>query len=110
METSALLFSLGLLLAGVWLIFTINSDLKEKRRQVQRIPDTPRRNPHTMPRVSNVVQRETGNSARHKPSPPPLEASKAPTAKSKKADITDPWQTLNTALVRETFEKFTRNS
>lgn len=110
METNSLLFSLGLLLAGVWLIFTINNDLKEKRRQVQRVLDTPRRNPQMAHRVSNGVWRETENNARHRPSPPPVEASKAATANSKKADVTDPWQTLNAAVVRETFERFTRNS
>lgn len=109
METSALLFSLCLLLAGVWLIFTINSDLKKKRRQVPQVPETPRRNPHVAHRVANVVQRETGNSARHRPSPLPINASNGVAANSNKADAIDQWQTLNTAFLRETFEKFTRD-
>ncbi|HEX7997619.1 MAG TPA: hypothetical protein VF528_04305 [Pyrinomonadaceae bacterium] len=101
MEVSSLVFALVLFSAGVLLIFLISGDFKGKKVQVQRIPDAPQRSPHVAPRVSKGT-RQTSTP------PPRLNAVKPAPATAARVETADQFQGLNVALVRETFERFTR--
>jgi hypothetical protein len=100
MEVSSLVFALVLFSAGMLLIFLISGDFKEKKRQVQRIPDAPHRSPHGVPHASK--------GARQTSTPPRVNAIKPATATAARVETGDQFQGLSVALVRETFERFTR--
>lgn len=104
MEVSSVLFALGLFMAGIWLIFIISGDFKEKKRRAQRIPDMHRRRPHAARHVSSGARGVAESSAQQQQPPVPDVDS---TAGVEKAGPTDESQGLNTAVVRERFEKFT---
>ena len=114
MELSALLFSLGLLLAGIWLIFTISGDFREKRRQEPRAAEPLRRNPTAARYVPPVARQRTNDNPRQ----PSKRAQAAATttasdASSKSVEKTvpaDPFEDLNASVIHETFERFTSES
>jgi hypothetical protein len=111
MEISSLLFALGLFMAGIWLIFTISGDLKEKQRRAQRIPDVHRRRPHAARHVSSGARGPAESAARQ--STPVPEADAAAAASQTGGERTEPVdesQGLDAAVVRERFEKFTHET
>lgn len=100
MDLSSLVFALGLFSAGVLLIFMISGDFKEKKRQVQRIPDSVHRSPHAARHLPAV--------ARQSSTPSRVNAVNASRTAAVKVEAVDQLQSLNAAVVRETFERFTR--
>lgn len=104
MEISSLMFALGLLSAGIWLIFTINGEFKGKQRQEQRFSSpVPNRN-QTLPRQTTPARRTV-----LPPTPaPPARAAKIATVADERKGAADKWQSLDAAVVYEKFEKFTR--
>jgi hypothetical protein len=115
MELSSLLFSLGLLSAGIWLIFTISGDFKEKQRQGQRLDGAhAKRQPIARPAANAAARRAMTNAPRLSTALP-LEAPRAAAAtaaarasvEQTKATV-DQFQHLNAAVLRETFERFSR--
>lgn len=108
MELSSLLFSVGLFSAGIWLIFTISGDFKEKRRQGQRTASV--RPPHPARRVSSSrAPGITATSALRISTTPPVDAPRAQPNEVDKQTSTDPFERLTAAFLRETFEKFRRD-
>lgn len=109
MEISSLLFALGLFMAGIWLIFTISGDLKEKQRRAQRIPDVQRRRPHAARHVSPGVRGATAGGAQQSP---PVKEADAPASQAgvEKTGTVDESQGLDAAVVRERFERFTHET
>jgi hypothetical protein len=100
MDLSSLVFALGLFSAGVLLIFMISGDFKEKKRQVQRIPDSVHRSPHATHNVPAV--------ARQPSTPSRVNTGDATRTMAVTVETADQLQSLNVAVVRETFERFTR--
>ncbi|MDX6696414.1 MAG: hypothetical protein QOF02_4017 [Blastocatellia bacterium] len=114
MELSSILFAFCLLSAGIWLIFTINGDFKEKQRQGQRLAASApvKRLPAARPAAA-TARAATGRAmtnARQLSPAPTVESPRAAVAPAKveQAGAIDPFQLLNTAVMRETFERFTR--
>lgn len=107
MEIGSLLFALGLFMAGIWLIFIISGDFKEKKRRAQSIPDVQRRRPHAARHVSSGARGGAESSARQTQPASKADSPGASTAGVEQAGPTDESQGLNTAVVRERFEKFT---
>ncbi|HEY0405371.1 MAG TPA: hypothetical protein VGC89_06570 [Pyrinomonadaceae bacterium] len=106
MELSSLLFSLGLLSAGIWLILTINGDFKEKQRQGQRLAAAPAKQ-QQLARPPAAATRRAMTNARRLSTAPTVDSPRSaapPTAEQ--AEATDQFQHLNAALVLETFERF----
>lgn len=108
MEISSLLFALGLFVAGIWLIHVISGDFKEKTRRAQRIPDVQRRRPHAARHVSPAARGVAASSALLPPPMQKADSAYAPTAGVERVGPIDLLQDLNAAVVRETFERFTR--
>lgn len=108
MEISSLLFSLGLFSAGIWLIFTINGDFKEKRRQGQRTAGVPRPTPHLARHAARNAQGRAIGNARQLSASKPVSAPRATPNDVEKRGVTDQFEGLNAAFLRETFEKFKR--
>jgi hypothetical protein len=100
MDVSSLVFALGLFSAGVLLIFMISGDFKEKKRQVQKIPESVQRSPHAAHSVRAI--------ARQASTPPRVNSVNTATAAAVNVEAVDQLQGLNVAVVRETFERFTR--
>ena len=107
MDLNSLVFALGLFSAGVWLIVMISGDFKEKKKQVQRIPNAPRRNPQVGQRVAPSAQRNTANVARRPSTPQAVSINKSPAA-AEGIVAADSLQNMNAAMLRETFERFSR--
>jgi hypothetical protein len=110
MDLSAFLFSLGLLLAGIWLVFAISGDFKEKKRQAQRIALPGNRNPLTAAAARQTAhgQGRIAPSAARTPPPPVNMLAEAAPAGTEKAAAVDQFQGLTVSSIRETFERFTR--
>jgi hypothetical protein len=116
MELSSLLFSLGLLSAGIWLIFTISGDFKEKQRQGQRLDGERSRRPPIARPATNAAARRAMTNAPRLSTALPLEAPRAAAAATAAARASveqtkataDQFQHLNAAVLRETFERFSR--
>ena len=109
MDFGAVLFAFGLLMAGMWLIFSMSRDLKDKKRRTQEIEVALQRRPMAVGRASTAVRARALSSP---PAPVPL-ALKATgqdafPARSETGATADQLQNLNAAFVRETFEKFIR--
>jgi hypothetical protein len=102
MEISSLLFALGLFMAGIWLIFIINGDFKEKKRRAQQISDAQHRRPLPSRRVAQGGARQSPASKGN--------ATDSATAGGESAEPIDEQQGLNTAVVRERFERFTHET
>ncbi len=100
MDFSSLVFALGLFSAGVLLIFMISGDFKEKKRQVQKIPNSVQRTPHAANPVRAI--------ARQPSTPSRVNSVSAATAAAVKVEAVDQFQGLSVAVLRETFERFTR--
>jgi hypothetical protein len=107
MEISSLLFAFGLLSAGIWLIFTINGEFKEKQRREQGFPAAPNRNPQLARAPSSTAPRRAAL-ARTSESPTPAHPAKIPLAADERTTAADKWQSLDAAFVYESFERFTR--
>lgn len=110
MEISSLLFALGLFMAGIWLIFTISGDLKEKQRRAQRIPDVQRRRPHAARHVSPGVRGATAGGVKQSPPVKEADAPDASQTSVEKTGMVDESQGLDAAVVRERFERFTHET
>lgn len=111
MEFSSLVFALILFSAGVWLIFMISGDFKGKNKQAQHVPTPARRNPPRSPHVANTPARAHAfNSPRQVQTPKPAGAvnSSLVVVEQATAGAADPLQSLSVGLIRETFERFTR--
>jgi hypothetical protein len=108
MELNALLFSLGLLLAGIWLIFTISGDFREKKRLEQRAAEPPRRHPHAARYVPPVAQPSAANHSRQSSTPTRTDAPIAAPKVAEKKEPVDPFQDLSVSVIHETFERFNR--
>ncbi|HEY0385532.1 MAG TPA: hypothetical protein VGC64_05950 [Pyrinomonadaceae bacterium] len=103
MEISSLMFALGLLSAGIWLIFTINGEFKGKQRREQRFPPTLHGN-QPLARQTQTARR----TALSRPAAPPVPAVKTEPLADKQQSASDKWETLDAAVVYERFEKLTR--
>lgn len=108
MELSAILFSLGLFSAGIWLIFTISGDFKEKRRRVQRIEGVPRPSTHLARHASRSAPERAVSGARQLSTVKPVVAPGVAANAVEKFGTVDPFEGMNAAFLRETFERFTR--
>lgn len=108
MELSALLFSCILLTAGLWLIFMISSDFKKKRGQGQSVPDAARRISPAARHIPSGTSPRIAGSRQQSSTPPRVESPNASTADIGQALPVDRLQGLNVRVVRETFERFTR--
>jgi len=107
MDLNSLVFALGLFSAGVWLVFMISGDFKGKKKQVQRIPNAPRRSPQTGRNVATSAQRSAANSAR-RPTTPQVNVVNNSPAAAERVVAADSLQNMNAAILRETFERFSR--
>jgi hypothetical protein len=109
MEFSSLVFALVLFSAGVWLIFMISGDFKGRKGQVQQIPPAPHRNPQR-PRPAPITgaRPHAFNSTRQTPTPQHVGAVGNALVVVEQAVAADPLQSLSVGMVRETFERFTR--
>jgi len=108
MELSALLFSFILLTAGLWLVFMISGDFKKRSRQEPSVPDAARRIPHAARHVPSGASPRVAGSRQQSSTPPRAESPNASTADIEQALPVDRLQGLNVRVVRETFERFTR--
>lgn len=111
MDIGALLFALGLLMVGIWLIFKMSSDLKEKTRRPQAVAITPQRKPQPARQVSARVRQPLESRPRALEPPPAPQTERigaSPAGGERSAAGADQWEYLNVAMLRETFEKFTR--
>lgn len=104
MEISSLMFALGLLSAGIWLIFTINGEFKGKQRREQRLPIAPHRN-QPLARQTSTARR---TAALSRPAAPPAPTAQIAPAVDEQKSVADKWQSLDASVVYEGFEKFTR--
>jgi hypothetical protein len=107
MEISSLMFALGLLSAGIWLIFMINGEFKGKQRHGQRFPPAPNRN-QPLARQTSTARRTATTTALARPDAPPAPAVKIASVPDEQKRTTDKWQSLDASVVYERFEKFTR--
>lgn len=111
MDFGAVLFAFGLLMAGMWLIFSMSRDLKDKNRRTQQEIEVALQ----QRRPTNGGRASTAGRARALSRPPAqvalaLKATRqgASPARGETGATADQLQNLNAAFVRETFEKFIR--
>jgi hypothetical protein len=95
---------------GIWLIFIISGDYKEKKRQEQRMIAAPIRHPPApaRPAAAPVARPRAAPSSLRSATPPALDSPDAASAGIEKSASLDQWQGLSVSAIRETFERFRR--
>ncbi len=110
MDLSSLVFALILFSAGVWLIFMISGDFKGKKKQAQQIPPPAHRIAPQPRRAANTAARAHafGNTRQAQTPKPAVAVGSSLAVVEQASAAADPLQSLSVGLVRETFERFTR--
>jgi hypothetical protein len=108
MDVGTLLFALILLSAGIWLIYNVSGDFKEKGRQGQRFADVPYRKPHVANRSTPGACNSLERVSHTYPSAPKIDAQKASAVRLERLITADPLQSFSESFVREKFERFQR--
>lgn len=106
MDTSSILFALGALMAGIWLIFIINGDFKEKRRGKHAFGPMPPARPTAASRPRAVRTGAPSVNNLRRPAVPAVKATSGSPAGAEQGLVADQLENLDAAAVRETFERF----
>lgn len=107
MDSSSILFALGSLMVGIWLIFVINGDFKEKRRGKPATGPMQPAKPAPVKRARPTAGGAHSLSSLRQPVVPAVKAGKASPAGAERGSAAgDRLESLDAAAVRETFERF----
>lgn len=111
MDSGSLVFSLGLFLAGIWLVLVIRSSFKTKKEKAQRISHSHYRR-HQARHISSTPNMTTtaadaAKSMRQTSTTTSVESLETARAGVNASQTAEQLQYLNLSSLRETFEKFT---
>lgn len=109
MDSSTILFALGSLMVGIWLIFVINGDFKEKRKGKPLPGPMQPSKPAPVKRGRPTAGGAHSLSNLRQPVVPPVKSAKASPAGAERGSAAgDRLESLDAAAVRKTFERFRR--